>query len=249
LAVTSWIQLGYFLFHTAKTLAGACEITTFARQQTVQSHVLSEIHALQRAICPVRCRQQIMPSSHRKIASSRANGAKSSGPASELGKQVSALNALTHGLTAHTVVLFNESHDEYQTQLRDYLNHFLPQTKPETDLVHQLAAAHWRLARYAGVESGLLEQRMQSQEERFEDYDDLPHHHRLALAFSALSGANGSLALLNRYQSRLHHEYHRILKALRQIQSASDREAKLPNEPNPDSEHAPTTGNRPPAAC
>jgi hypothetical protein len=180
-----------------------------------------------------------MPSSRRKIASARANGAKSRGPASAAGQQISALNALAHGLTARTIVLFNESADEYQAQLREYLDHFRPQTKPEADLVHQLAAAHWRVARYAGVESGLLEQRMQDQEDRLgEDLDHLPENHRLAIAFDALSGANSSLALLNRYQSRLHHEYHRILKALLQMQSARAREARFPNEPNPVSEHA-----------
>jgi hypothetical protein len=179
-----------------------------------------------------------MPSSHRKIASARANAAKSRGPATDAGKQSSALNAATHGLTARTVVLFNESADEYQAQLREYLDHFRPQTKPEADLVHQLAAAHWRVARYAGVESGLLEHRMQDQEERLSrDYADMPDNHRLAIAFDALSGGNSSLALLNRYQSRLHHEYHRLLKTLVQMQSAQAREAKLPNEPNPASEH------------
>ncbi|HTW63975.1 MAG TPA: hypothetical protein VME17_05130 [Bryobacteraceae bacterium] len=176
-------------------------------------------------------------SSPRKIAAARANGAKSHGPATAAGKQASARNAITHALTARTVVLFNESPADFDAQLRDYLDHFQPQTKPESDLVHELAAAHWRLARYAGVESGLLEQRMQHQEERLgDDLAGLPPHHRLAMAFDALSGANSSLALLNRYQSRLHHEYHRILKALLQIQSTrsaapAQPDPKLPNEP------------------
>ncbi len=182
--------------------------------------------------------------SPRKLASSRANGAKSHGPATTAGKQTSALNALAHGLTARTVVLSSESTAEYQAQLREYLDHFRPQTKPESDLVHLLADAHWRVARYAYVESGLLEQRMEHQEERLDDYADLPAHHRLAMAFDALSGANSSLALLNRYQSRLHHEYHRILKTLLEVQSARASEtptAKFPNEPNPvfEQPHAP----------
>jgi len=128
-------------------------------------------------------------SSPRKLASSRANGAKSHGPASPAGKQASAFNALAHGLTARTVVLASESTAEYQAQLREYLDHFRPQTKPESDLVHQLAAAHWRVARYASVESGLLEQRMERYEERLHDYADMPAHHRLAMAFDALAGA------------------------------------------------------------
>jgi len=168
-----------------------------------------------------------MSSSARKIASARANGAKSLGPATEAGKQISSLNAATHGLTAQTVVLFNESADEYQGHLRDYLLHFGPQTKPEDDLVHQLAAAHWRLARNAGVESGLLEQRMNDQAERFaDDLDGQPEYHRVALAFKGLSGDNSSLSLLNRYQARLHREYQRILKTLAEIETARLKEAR-----------------------
>jgi hypothetical protein len=170
-----------------------------------------------------------MPSSHRKIASARANAAQPRSPAKQ-----STLNALVHGLTARTVVLFNESADQYQAQLSDYLDHFRPQTKPEADLVHQLAAAHWRIARYAGVESGLLEHRMQEQAERLNrDYDDIPDNHRLAIAFDALSGANSSLALLNRYQSRLNNEYNRLVKTLVQMQSAHGSTPKLPNAANP----------------
>jgi hypothetical protein len=189
-----------------------------------------------------------MPSSSRKIASARANGAKSRGPGTALAKQTSALNALTHGLTASTVVLFNEPADQYQAQLTDYLDHFRPQTKPENDLVHQLAAAHWRVARYAAVESGLLEQRMQDQQDRLaDDLEGMPEYHRVALAFDSLSSGNRSLALLNRYQARLHLEYQRILKALLQMQSSRAKEVKLPNDPNPNSEHSPDAQFFPPA--
>jgi hypothetical protein len=189
-------------------------------------------------------------SSSRKLASAHANGEKSHGPATTAGKQASALNALAHGLTARTVVLASESTAEYEAQLGEYLDHFRPQTKPEFDLVLQLAAAHWRVARYASVESGLLEQRMEHQEERLSDYANLPAHHRLAMAFDALSGASSSLALLNRYQSRLHHEYHRLLKTLLQMQSAHAEQsptAKFPNEPNPVFEQSVRTNNQQPA--
>ena len=105
------------------------------------------------------------------------------------------MNATTHGLTASVVVLQNESEDQYQADLRDYLDHFRPQGKPETDLVHQLAAAHWRLTRYAGVESGILERKMDDQAAWVESkYDEIPENYRLAIAFEALSGSNGSLA-------------------------------------------------------
>ncbi len=181
-----------------------------------------------------------------KKEAARANGAKSHGPKTAEGKLASSRNALTHGLTARTVVLQNESAEDYQTELRAYLDHFLPQGKPETDLVHQLAAAQWRLARYVSVEAALLEQKMDDQadwlQQKYGDdeFEALNERHRLAIAFEALSGASGSLALLNRYQARLHREYQRLLKTLTELQAARlarestlQRRPKLPNEPKP----------------
>jgi hypothetical protein len=66
----------------------------------------------------------------------------------------------------------------------------------------------------------------------------MPENHRLAIAFDALSGSHSSLALLNRYQSRLHHEYHRLLKTLLQMQSPRGATPKLPNAANPTNEHS-----------
>src|SRR6202042_1211254 len=143
------------------------------------------------------------------------------------------LNALKHGLAAETVVLPNESEEQYEADLHAYLDHFAPANKPEADLVRQLASAHWRLARYTGIETSLLDIEMKKQRkyvnERWKDVDE---RGRLALAFESLSEANSSLALLNRFQARFHHEYQRILKALTQLQARRCAvDAKLQNEP------------------
>jgi len=193
-----------------------------------------------------------MPTSPARSAAARANGAKSRGPKTAQGKLASSRNALTHGLTAHTVVLDNESHEDYQAELHAYLDHFRPQSKPETDLVHQLAAANWRLTRYTVVESALLEQKMDEQADQLEaKYEVINERHRLAIAFESLAGANGALALLNRYQARLHREYQRILKTLADFEAArharharSEQEQKSeqgPARPDPTNTPAPVS--------
>src|SRR5579884_4327562 len=98
-----------------------------------------------------------------RSAASRANGAKSRGPKSAEGKLASSRNALRHGLTARTVTLSTESEADYQSELAAYLDHFRPVGKPETDLVHQLAATNWRLARYTALETALLDEKMAHQ--------------------------------------------------------------------------------------
>ena len=195
-----------------------------------------------------------MPTSPARSAAARANGAKSRGPKTPAGKLASSRNATTHGLTARTVVLDTESADAYEAELCAYLDYFRPQGKPETDLVHQLAAANWRLARYTGIEAALLEKKMDDQADWLEQkYEEIPERHRLAFAFDSLAGDNGSLALLNRYQARLQREYLRLLKTLTELQAArraaqlkSPNETKLPNEPKPAAEQ-PTVIMRPSA--
>ncbi len=107
-------------------------------------------------------------SSQRKLDSARANAQKSTGPKTPAGKSASALNAVTHGLTAKTVVLMNESAGDYETELDQYLAHFQPEGKPEFDLVRQLAATHWRIVRYAAVEAALFENQMLKDEAHIE---------------------------------------------------------------------------------
>jgi len=176
-----------------------------------------------------------------RAEASRINGAKSRGPKTEDGLRSVSLNAIKHGLTAKTVVLPNESEEEYEAELRDYLHHFAPANKPEADLVRQLASAHWRLSRYTGIETGLLDIEMEKRRKYVDGaWKNIDERGRLALAFESLAGAHSPLALLNRYEARLHHEYQRILKALLQMQACrTAAEAKLQNEPKPEDQIAP----------
>ena len=80
-------------------------------------------------------------------AMSRANGAKSRGPATAAGRARSSRNSIRHGLRAKTVVLPTESARDYQCLLESYIDHFQPATGVENDLLVALAAARWRLHR------------------------------------------------------------------------------------------------------
>ena len=168
-----------------------------------------------------------------RAETSRINGAKSRGPKTEQGRRAVSLNAVKHGLTAETVVLPGESEAEYQAELQEYFRHFAPAGKPEADLVRQLASAHWRLARFTHIETSLLSVEIERQRDRIPaEWDRIEECGRLALAFEALAGPHSPLALLNRFEGRLHHEYQRLLKALLQMQAtrAASR-AELQNEP------------------
>ncbi len=85
--------------------------------------------------------------SEKQSAASRANGAKSRGPTTPAGKQKSSRNSLRHGMLARTIVLDGESRDRFN-QLHNALTSELnPANTIETQLVREMAIAHWRQMR------------------------------------------------------------------------------------------------------
>ena len=92
-------------------------------------------------------------SSDLKIKTARANGAKSHGPATPEGRAKSSRNSLRHGLSAKSVLLPAESHEQFQLLLDAHIQQFQPANPVEMDLVEAMAVARWRLSlmgRYEG---------------------------------------------------------------------------------------------------
>jgi hypothetical protein len=84
-------------------------------------------------------------SSQRKINSARTNGAKYHGPKTEAGRRKSAMNALTHGLyAASSIVLNQESPEQYQALLDAYTRQFQPDGAARSPSSHGLSALRAR---------------------------------------------------------------------------------------------------------
>src|SRR5438105_15372363 len=129
-------------------------------------------------------------SSQRRIDASRANGAKSHGPITPEGRETSSRNAITHGFTAHTVVLTNESVDRFEQAVDSYAGHFQPQDEVEMDLVEELVVAKWRQRRAWSMETATLDHELDLQDpELVSEWEHLDHPTRLALAQQSLSRA------------------------------------------------------------
>jgi hypothetical protein len=92
----------------------------------------------------------------KKAKTNRANSAHSTGPRTESGKQRSSLNALSHGLTARTALLPTEDPEAYQRHIQQFVDEYQPATPTETQLVHEIAGASWRLNRIPILEAELL---------------------------------------------------------------------------------------------
>jgi len=86
----------------------------------------------------------------------RLNAQQSTGPRTEEGKARSAMNALTHGLSAVDPVLPDEDRAAFENLVQDFIDEYQPQTASETRLARELASISWRLDRIPGLEAALL---------------------------------------------------------------------------------------------
>lgn len=174
-------------------------------------------------------------SSIRRILASQANGARSKGPVSTEGKQRSAQNATTHGLLSTHVVMNDESTEGFTAILNDHLARLQPADGMEFGMVEEMVAAHWRGRRALAMETRMLENETANQPAA----DPLD---RMTNAFNELA-SKPALALMHRYQTRLHLTYQRTLYNMLLLRAAT-----VPNEPSPISGHlieipAPQTGD------
>jgi hypothetical protein len=92
-----------------------------------------------------------------QLAANRANAQLSSGATSEAGKKKVSQNALKTGLTGRQVLLPSDDAALYEAMIRDYQNEFLPVGPEEIALVQSIVDVRWRLNRFPGLESALLD--------------------------------------------------------------------------------------------
>jgi hypothetical protein len=154
------------------------------------------------------------PASIHRTAINRANSQFSTGPRSEAGKQRSALNALTHGLTARTAVLPSEDPAAYEHHHRQFHEEYRPATATETQLVHELADTSWRMNRIPLLEADVLSRAQSPASSPEPPAFDIVDAHRL-------------LASLSIHGQRLSRQFQKTLIQLREIQAErSERERR-----------------------
>jgi hypothetical protein len=175
-------------------------------------------------------------SSLRRIQSSRSNGARSKGPSTPAGKLHSSLNAIRHGLCAKCVVVEGESRENFLLLLQQHVDRLRPADEVEFGMIEEMCASYWRQRRAWSLETGLFNKQMALQ-------PDGGMMERMVVAFDTIA-ASPSLALIHRYETRLHLTYQRALRTLillRTIDLPNEDppEDDPPNDPSPIPEHSP----------
>ena len=151
----------------------------------------------------------------RQINANRRNAQRSTGPKTAAGKSRSSLNHLVHGLRARTVVLPDESREEFD-RIYDALDDlYQPQNASEQDLLDQMAIAKWKLVRAETLEADCFGEVM-------------PLAARIAL-----------FDRLTQVQGRLERSYLTAYKELERIKTAREKLAPQAADDTATSEDAP----------
>ena len=177
-----------------------------------------------------------------KSETSRANGAKSHGPKTPEGKEASSRNSLKHGFTeCKTFILHSESPDEYKEFLAEHIAIHQPTTPPEKELVEQMAIARWRIRRFVGAETVLIDCEIVRNRDKVEkEFAPIESDVHLAMAIRSLADESRCLSLMSRYESRLQCVHDKAYTALRELQQSRTNSPSVsegdttPTPPEPD---------------
>src|SRR2546426_1023104 len=146
-----------------------------------------------------------------KSDTARANGAKSKGPKTAETREISSRNPLNPASPArHNMLLACEDPDLFQRMVDEYNTFYQPANPIERDLVEEIIGAKWRIRRMKTIEVALVDHEMDNKAEGLERKParcDTGIH--MAVTFKGLSDDSRSVALLSRYESRLHRIFHR----------------------------------------
>jgi hypothetical protein len=91
-----------------------------------------------------------------QIDANRANALLSTGPRTLEGKQTSARNAQSHGLTSRNALLPGEDVEAYRAHHHNYVLRYRPAGSIDQEVVAELADLKWRLRRVPAFEARLL---------------------------------------------------------------------------------------------
>ncbi len=163
-------------------------------------------------------------------AASRANGSKSEGPKTPRGKTRSSLNGLTHGFSAHSLILPNESRRDYNELVHSFVTEFAPRGEVETILVQRMISAQWHLYRVATFERIAMINAAEA-------ITDVPPTvtaegtweepaARDAMAFEAVHGRVGSGSVYQLSELRYQHQFSKALNQLLKLRNVSKNEER-----------------------
>jgi hypothetical protein len=151
--------------------------------------------------------------SEKRAAAARANGAKSRGPVTAIGKANSSRNSHRHSLRSQTLFTDSASQADLATQLAVFERDFAPRSSIEHNLVRMMAVAYWRQTCLRKLETAVLNREVR----RLKSLSpEEPPITLLARAFRSLSDHTCSLHILSRLERRFERQYLSVFGTLQE---------------------------------
>jgi hypothetical protein len=165
--------------------------------------------------------------SEKQLEANRRNAHRSTGPRTEEGKKVSALNARRHNLTGQVTAMTDADrlmHDAFSAAIVESLT---PEGAVETQLAQRIATDSWRLNRISAVEDNLFALGHSAKSDEIETED--PEIHAALTAARVFTAESKQLQLLTLYEQRINRNIQKNLVMLQALQSArlAKREAEM----------------------
>jgi hypothetical protein len=154
-----------------------------------------------------------------RAAASRANGAKSLGPVTPAGKDITSRNAIRHGILSRFLVMRDEIPDLFEDLYARFHRDLSPRNDVERALVEEMVTSWWRKQRVWGLESARIQYQMKMNDAmgRLVEVDDPAT--LTALAVGDLADNSRVLDLCLRYETRYERQFHRALYRLLDLRS------------------------------
>ncbi len=178
-----------------------------------------------------------------QIAASRANGAKSRGPKTPEGKEISAMNSLRHGCLAKLTVMKGEDERAFMQLSANLIHAFHPTDEHECNLVETMLICIWRRNRALAMETaGMSFLFLKQAGITPATPDPLNPHDVHSVAFKGLianPAESHALELLHRYEARHTRAYERASRALDAYRKARQTNPSPYDLPDPEPDTAP----------
>ena len=142
-----------------------------------------------------------------------------------------AQNTAKHSLTAKTLVMANESKEQFETMRQYYYEEWQPENEYEASLVDLMFTSHWRINRTMCVEMetiDLRQARMHNSGELKKEFEIIPEPVRLAIAYEKETNGPRTLDTVGRHEARYSRQMLKYARELREHR----KNAILPNEGN-----------------
>src|ERR1700749_4751778 len=156
-------------------------------------------------------------SSEKQLEANRRNARRSTGPRTEEGKKISALNARRHNLTGQVTAMTDADRIMHNAFSASIVENLAPEGAMEIQLAQRIATDSWRLNRMSAIEDNLFALGHNAHSDDIETEN--AEIHVALTAAKVFTEESKQLQLLTLYEQRINRNMQKNLALLQSLQA------------------------------